>query len=145
MQSRSVNYTSTGDIELIELEVGAPGPGQIQLRGAVSGICSWDIATCKFGAEMSVPAPSGHEGIGYVTQIGLGVSGFTEGDRVAGGGFHTLKNHRIKDCTAFPNRHPWRMYTGSWSRSPAWQPVSTYAACAPETGLRSPGAGLWGR
>ena len=106
MQSKSVNYTETGEIELIEIEVQDPGSGEIQLRGAVCGICSWDIATCKLGMEMSVPAPPGHEGIGYVTKVGAGVTGFKEGDRVAGGGFHTLRNqsttglHRLPESSS---------------------------------------------
>lgn len=103
MNALSIRYTDEGDIELIETEVGDPGPGEIQLRGTMCGICAWDIATCRLGKEMSAPAPPGHEGIGYVTGVGPGVEGFKEGDRVACGGFQTLANmstqglHRIPE------------------------------------------------
>ena len=92
MKGQTVRYNNDGSIDLIEIEVGDPGPGEIQLTGGVCGICSWDIASCKLGDKMYPPAPPGHEGMGYVAKIGAGVSGFAEGDRVAGGGFATVRN-----------------------------------------------------
>lgn len=103
MKPLSIRYTEEGEIEIIETEIHDPGLGEIQLRGAVCGICAWDIATCRLGKDMSAPAPPGHEGIGYVTKVGAGVEGYKEGDRVACGGFQTLANqstqglHRIPD------------------------------------------------
>jgi threonine dehydrogenase-like Zn-dependent dehydrogenase len=41
---------------------------------------------------MNPMAPAGHEGIGYVTKVGRAVKDLKEGDRVAGGGFATLRN-----------------------------------------------------
>jgi threonine dehydrogenase-like Zn-dependent dehydrogenase len=92
MKARSAKYLRTGEIEIVETEVGDPQPGEIQVQGSACGICSWDIATCRMGAEMVAPAPPGHEGISYVRKIGVGVTGFKEGDRVACGGFQTFTN-----------------------------------------------------
>jgi threonine dehydrogenase-like Zn-dependent dehydrogenase len=102
MNAKTVRYEKDGSIELIEMEVPEPGIGEIQIESGVCGICSWDIATCKMGEKMHPKAPSGHEGVGYVTQIGPGVTGFEEGDRVAGGGFATLRNIAASDAYKIP-------------------------------------------
>ena len=92
MQSRGIRYKSDGSIDIIELDTVDPGFGEIQVESGVCGICSWDIMTCKMGDRMQPMAPPGHEGMGHVTKVGPGVTGFKEGDRVAGGGFATLRN-----------------------------------------------------
>ena len=53
----------------MEVEVGDPGFGEIQLQGGACGICSWDIVTCKLGDEITPKAPPGHEGMGIVTKL----------------------------------------------------------------------------
>ena len=105
MQSRSLQYEDDGSISLIDLEVTDPGPGEIQLSGGACGICSWDVVTAKLGSKMYPMAPPGHEGVGIVTGVGAGVTGFREGDRVAGGGFASVRNiaaeraYKIPDST----------------------------------------------
>jgi threonine dehydrogenase-like Zn-dependent dehydrogenase len=89
---RTIRYTPDGEVELATVEVGDPGPGQVQVEAAACGICSWDITTCKLGRKFRVPAPAGHEGIGYVSKLGPGVEGLSVGDRVAAGGFAKLAN-----------------------------------------------------
>ena len=90
--AKTVRYEKNGSISLIEVEVPEPGPGEVQLEGGACGICSWDIATCKLGEKMYPIAPPGHEGVGYVRAVGPGVEGLAVGDRVAGGGFATVRN-----------------------------------------------------
>src|SRR5690349_24846382 len=88
----TMRYRDDGLIELIAVEVGDPGEGEVQLQGGACGICSWDIATAKLGSKMRPMAPAGHEGAGYVAKVGRGVTGIKEGDRVAGGGFATRRH-----------------------------------------------------
>jgi threonine dehydrogenase-like Zn-dependent dehydrogenase len=90
--ANTMRYRDDGSIELLAVEVGDPGEGEVQVRGGACGICSWDIATAKLGGAMRPMAPAGHEGVGYVAKVGRGVSGIREGDRVAGGGFATRRN-----------------------------------------------------
>ncbi|MEZ4866981.1 MAG: zinc-binding dehydrogenase [Caldilineaceae bacterium] len=90
--SRTMRYHDNGAIEIYETELPDPGDGEVQVQGGACGICSWDIATARYGIEMHPMAPPGHEGVGYVAKIGKGVTGLKEGDRVAGGGFATLRN-----------------------------------------------------
>ena len=103
MQSTTIRYGSDGSINLTEMETPDPGVGEIQVQGGACGICSWDIVTCKLGDKMQPMAPPGHEGMGYVTKIGPQVSGFKEGDRVAGGGFATLRNIPVERAYHIPD------------------------------------------
>ncbi len=92
MQSTSIYYPQDGGVELIDLDISDPKENEVQIQGGACGICSWDIATAKLGDRMVPKAPAGHEGVGYVAKVGKGVTGLKEGDRVAGGGFATLRN-----------------------------------------------------
>lgn len=105
MQSNTIRYLDDGTIELIAVEVADPGEGEVQVQSGACGICSWDIATARYGKKMHPMAPPGHEGVGYIAKVGKGVAGFREGDRVAGGGFASLRNlsaqrvYKIPDST----------------------------------------------
>ncbi len=92
MSNKTLRYLDDGSIELFEREVPDPGTDEIQIEGGACGICSWDVVTAKLGNQMHPMAPPGHEGVGYVAKIGDGVTGFKEGDRVAGGGFANVRN-----------------------------------------------------
>jgi threonine dehydrogenase-like Zn-dependent dehydrogenase len=102
MKANTIHYRDDGSIELVEVTVGDPGDAEVQVRGGACGICSWDIATAKLGSRMHPMAPPGHEGIGYVTKVGRAVQGIKEGDRVAGGGFATLRNLPAARVYAIP-------------------------------------------
>jgi threonine dehydrogenase-like Zn-dependent dehydrogenase len=110
MKAKTIRYTPDGDIELTTVEVGDPGPGEVQVEGTACGICAWDITTCKLGRAFKAPAPPGHEGVGHVRKLGPGVEGFAVGDRVAGGGFAKVRNlplervYRIPESD-FPDEH----------------------------------------
>lgn len=92
MSNKTLRYLDDGSIELFEREVPDPGENELQVEGGACGICSWDVVTAKLGNQMHPMAPPGHEGVGYVAKIGAGVTGFKEGDRVAGGGFANVRN-----------------------------------------------------
>ena len=92
MSSKTLRYLDDGSIELFEREVLDPGENEVQIEGGACGICSWDVVTAKLGNQMHPMAPPGHEGVGYIAKIGAGVTGFKEGDRVAGGGFANVRN-----------------------------------------------------
>ncbi len=92
MKVKNVRYMAGGGAEIVEVETGAPGPGEVQVEGAACGICSWDIQTFKAGGDSAYAAPPGHEGVGYVARLGPGVTGLEVGQRVAGGGFASLRN-----------------------------------------------------
>jgi (R,R)-butanediol dehydrogenase/meso-butanediol dehydrogenase/diacetyl reductase len=74
-----------------------PGPGQIRVRVAAAGVCGTDVAEYVQQPHFFPidarhphsghlgPTVPGHEFSGWVTGIGAGVNGFSEGDLVAVG------------------------------------------------------------
>jgi propanol-preferring alcohol dehydrogenase len=76
-----------GPLELVDLPVPAPGPGQVVMRVAACGVCRSNLHMVEGEwAAAGVPAKSpivpGHEVVGTVAEVGEGVVGFAEGDRV---------------------------------------------------------------
>jgi len=61
------------------------GPGQVRVKVEACGLCHTDIhaASGDWPIKPSPPFIPGHEGVGIVTQLGLGVSEVAVGDRVA--------------------------------------------------------------
>jgi len=65
--------------------VPTPGHGEIVVRIEASGLCHTDIhaAHGDWPVKPSLPFVPGHEGVGIVTRVGVGVTRVKEGDRVA--------------------------------------------------------------
>jgi threonine dehydrogenase-like Zn-dependent dehydrogenase len=102
MKVKGIQYLENGGAELIDVEVGEPGAGEIQVEVAACGICAWDIQTCRTGTKGPWPAPPGHEGVAYVTKLGHGVEGFEAGERVVAGGFVEVANVRARGARKIP-------------------------------------------
>ena len=67
-----------------EVEVGAPGPGQVRLKQTAVGLNYIDVyGRTGYYPQPSLPFIPGMEGAGIVTAVGSGVSEFAVGDRVA--------------------------------------------------------------
>jgi S-(hydroxymethyl)glutathione dehydrogenase/alcohol dehydrogenase len=65
-----------------DVELAPPGPGEVEVRLAASGVChsDWNVIT---GATANpLPAVLGHEGAGVVESVGEGVDTVAEGDHV---------------------------------------------------------------
>ncbi|HEY7090586.1 MAG TPA: zinc-binding dehydrogenase [Tepidisphaeraceae bacterium] len=84
MNCRSIRYVAREHVEIIEIAVPDPSPGEVQVRGLVCGVCAWDVHVYKNGPDS--PIGAGHEGIGEVIKLGAGVTTLKEGDWVTGGG-----------------------------------------------------------
>lgn len=102
MQARSIRYVKPGKVDLIEVSVPDPGPGEVQVQGLICGICSWDLFTFKNGPEAPPAAPAGHEGLGRIVKVGTGVTGLKEGMRVMGEGFTEYYNMRAERVRQVP-------------------------------------------
>ncbi|MGJ0509647.1 MAG: quinone oxidoreductase family protein [Methylocystis sp.] len=70
-------------LQLEDVELGPPGPGEVQIRQRAIGVNYIDIyrRTGLYPAEL--PYIPGHEGAGQIVAVGEGVKDFEEGDRVA--------------------------------------------------------------
>lgn len=70
-------------LQLEELEVPAPGPGQIKVRNRAIGLNFIDVYQRTGLYATPLPFVAGNEGAGEVLSVGPGVTGFAPGDRVA--------------------------------------------------------------
>jgi Zn-dependent alcohol dehydrogenase len=79
MLDRAVISDGTGGFAVHEVEVGEPGPDEVLVELAASGVCHTDHDLCT-----GVPLPMilGHEGAGTVRAVGDEVGHVTPGDRV---------------------------------------------------------------
>jgi L-iditol 2-dehydrogenase len=102
MRCRSIEYIAKERIEIIEIDVKDPRAGEVQIQTLACGICAWDRHVFTHGADPQTPR--GHEGIGRVVKVGLGVEKLKEGDWVVGGemGFAEFHTRPAKDLYLIP-------------------------------------------
>ena len=72
-----------GSISVEAIHIDDPGPGEVLVRLAASGVCHSDVWAIEHG-NWGAPWPMllGHEGAGVVDVVGEGVAHVTPGDRV---------------------------------------------------------------
>ena len=70
-------------LQVQEVDLAEPGPGEVLVRLEACGVCHTDLYTAS-GADPSgyAPAVLGHEGAGVVERIGDGVTSLAVGDHV---------------------------------------------------------------
>ncbi len=71
-------------LRIEEMPVPVPGPGELLVKVAASGVCHTDLhaADGDWPVKPKLPFIPGHEGVGAVAAIGPDVKGFKEGDAV---------------------------------------------------------------
>ncbi|WP_030622893.1 Zn-dependent alcohol dehydrogenase [Streptomyces sclerotialus] len=69
-------------LEIAEIQLPDPGPGQVRVKLAAAGVCHSDLSLSNGTLKQPVPAVLGHEGAGTVTAVGDGVTGLAPGDPV---------------------------------------------------------------
>lgn len=74
--------TEPGRVEVQDMALPRPGPGEVRVRVEASGVCGTDLHLLHgaFGARL--PLVPGHEVVGLVDEIGPGVLDLREGERV---------------------------------------------------------------
>jgi S-(hydroxymethyl)glutathione dehydrogenase / alcohol dehydrogenase len=76
--------TSLGKpLEVVDLQVEAPRPGEVAVRMGAAGICASDLSVQQGALPGPLPIVLGHEGAGVVEAVGAGVEHLSVGDRVA--------------------------------------------------------------
>jgi NADPH2:quinone reductase len=84
--TKAIRIAETGGPEvmkLVDVEVGAPGPGEAQVRNHALGLNYIDTYYRSGLYPMPLPGGIGLEGAGVVTAVGAGVTEVKVGDRVA--------------------------------------------------------------
>ncbi|MEU8775940.1 Zn-dependent alcohol dehydrogenase [Streptomyces sp. NPDC048606] len=69
-------------LEIREIVLPEPGPGQVRVRLAAAGVCHSDLSLTNGTMRVPVPAVLGHEGAGTVLSVGEGVTHVAPGDAV---------------------------------------------------------------
>ncbi len=70
-------------MQLADVEVGKPGPGQVKIRQTAIGLNFIDIYTRSGLYQTPLPNAVGREAAGVIVEVGPKVKGFKKGDRVA--------------------------------------------------------------
>jgi NADPH:quinone reductase len=109
---RAVTVTEKGGpevLQVVELPIEAPGPGQLRVRVRAAGVGSTDlmILAGHYRYAPGIPFVPGYEAAGVVDAIGAGVTGFAVGERVAAltvyGGFAELLIREAEHFVPIPD------------------------------------------
>ncbi|MDI3422089.1 Zn-dependent alcohol dehydrogenase [Streptomyces luteolus] len=80
---RGVLFDGEAPLVVDDLEIRAPGPGEVLVRVAAAGLCHSDLSVVDGTIPFPVPVVLGHEGAGVVEAVGAGVAHVAPGDHVA--------------------------------------------------------------
>jgi len=82
-------------LEIREVPVPSPGPGQLLVKIAACGVCHTDLHAAEgdWPVKPKPPFIPGHEGVGQVVAVGAGVTHIKEGDRVGVPWLHSACGH----------------------------------------------------
>lgn len=75
-------YSASLPLAVEELELAAPGPGQVLVEVAAAGLCHSDLSVINGSRPRQMPIVLGHEASGIVREVGSGVRDFAPGDHV---------------------------------------------------------------
>lgn len=82
---RAAVFCGKNDIKVKDIELGAPGPGEVKVKVEACGVCGTDLHIyegAEGAAKCEPPTILGHEFSGVVREVGAGVEGVKPGDRV---------------------------------------------------------------
>jgi alcohol dehydrogenase len=75
-------YAQSHPLQVTELELAPPGPGELLLRVGAAGLCHSDLSVIDGSRPRVMPMALGHEAAGEVVGVGPGVTAFAPGDHV---------------------------------------------------------------
>ncbi len=75
-------FAASQPLRLAELDLAAPGPGELLVRIEAAGLCHSDLSVINGDRPRPLPMAIGHEACATVIAIGDGESSFGVGDRV---------------------------------------------------------------
>lgn len=75
-------YATSRPLEITEVELAPPGPGEVLVRVAAAGLCHSDLSIINGDRPRRTPIVLGHEAAGVVEALGEGVTDLELGDHV---------------------------------------------------------------
>ncbi len=84
MEGKAVLLNAPGQPATVEdITIDPPGPNEVMVRIVASGVCHTDLHIKNMnGMGMQFPIVLGHEGAGYIEEVGAGVTHLSVGDPV---------------------------------------------------------------
>ena len=80
---KALKYHGPRNVEFVDIPQPKAGPGQVLVKVAYCGICGTDVHAYSMEGIFRWELILGHEGVGYVEEVGKGVDCVKVGDRVA--------------------------------------------------------------
>lgn len=96
----AVARTAEQPLEIENLQLDDPHPGEVQVRLVASGVCHTDAIVRDQWYPVPLPQVLGHEGAGVVEAVGAGVTTVAPGDHVV------LGFNSCGHCTSCMQGHP---------------------------------------
>jgi NDMA-dependent alcohol dehydrogenase len=78
----AVLFREKEDLQVVDVDLAPPGPSEVTVRLAASGICASDWHTMTGAIPSPTPSVLGHEGAGVVEAVGDRVQAVAPGDHV---------------------------------------------------------------
>ncbi len=78
----SMPYARSKPLKIEEVELRAPGPGEVLVRMGAAGLCHSDLSVINGDRPRPTPMALGHEAAGVVEALGPGVDDLVRGDHV---------------------------------------------------------------
>jgi alcohol dehydrogenase len=75
-------YATSRPLEIAELGLDGPGPGELRVRVRAAGLCHSDLSVVDGSRPRPMPMVLGHEAAGEVLEVGDGAEDFRQGDQV---------------------------------------------------------------
>ena len=75
-------YAGSDALEVLEVDLAPPGPGEVLVRVDATGLCHSDLSVVDGNRLRPLPMVLGHEATGVVEETGTGVTTVAAGDRV---------------------------------------------------------------
>ena len=75
-------YATSRPLVIEEVDLAAPGPGEVLVKIAAAGLCHSDLSVIDGNRPRPMPMALGHEAAGIVEEVGVGVVDLARGDHV---------------------------------------------------------------
>ncbi|MEU5773120.1 Zn-dependent alcohol dehydrogenase [Streptomyces venezuelae] len=83
MRAAVLHETGQEKLEVLDdVETAGFGPGKVKIRVRATGLCHSDLSAMNGVLPQPAPFVPGHEGAGEIIDVGDGVTGLSQGDRV---------------------------------------------------------------
>jgi L-iditol 2-dehydrogenase len=114
---RGVFFLGPGQLELREVPIPEPDPGEVIVKVESATTCGTDLKAWRRGHKLfKPPMPFGHEFAGYISAIGEGVTKWKVGDAVVGANSAPCnecwycRHGRQQQCVELESRFNWGTY-----------------------------------